>query len=77
MSNIEYGKFISIIEQDEVVGKMAVDATKLLLKLNKNDLQKKDFKLIDSFITITRTSMTEKEWLHISEILTYIRNENL
>ncbi len=73
MNNIQYDKFISIISQDEVIGETAVEATKLLIDLDKKDLKKEDFELIDSFITVTRTSMTNEQSKHIEDILNYIR----
>lgn len=75
MNNTKYEKFISIISQSEVVGQLAVEATELLLNLNKDDLLEVDFQLIDNFITVTRTSMTQEEYNHIDEILNYVRNE--
>ena len=75
MNNIQYEKFISIISQKEVVGQPAVEATKLLHNLKKEELLEKDFKLIENFITVTRTSMTQEEYNHIDEILSYTRNE--
>ena len=75
MNNVKYKKLISIISQNEIVGQPAVEATKLLLDLNKEDLVEKDFPFIDSFITLTRTSMTQEESNHIDEILSYIRDE--
>lgn len=75
INNIKYEKFISIISQSEVVGQLAVEATELLLNLNKDDLLEEDFQLIDNFITVTRTSMTQEEYNHIDEILNYVRNE--
>lgn len=75
INNIKYEKFISIISQSEVVEQLAVEATELLLNLNKDDLLEEDFQLIDNFITVTRTSMTQEEYNHIDEILNYVRNE--
>ena len=73
MRNTQYDKFISIITQNEIVGDLAVEATELLLKLNENDLQRKDFEHIDDFITLTRTSMSDEESIHLNKILEYVR----
>jgi hypothetical protein len=75
MNSIQYNKFISLISEDEVVGKLAVKATELLIHLDKKDLKEEDFELIDSFITVTRTSMTNKESNHIDDILDHIRTK--
>ncbi|MFA9374263.1 MAG: hypothetical protein ACERKK_08900 [Poseidonibacter sp.] len=75
MDNKKYEKLITIISQNEVVGQPAVEATNLLLSLKKEDLQEKDFNRIDSFITVTRTTMTQEEYNHIDEILSYVRGE--
>ena len=76
MKNIKYDRFITIISQDKVVGEQAVEATELLINLQKEDLKEKDFELTDAFITVTRTSMSKEELSHIEDLLNYIRTKS-
>ena len=71
-----YERLVQIINQNDISSDEVIEAMKILVNLDTQQLQNEDFQRIEEFIVdLNAVSKTEKEDEILKEIISFVRNQ--